>query len=99
MEASYTAEFDAEEQGVLSAQQPHLHTGGAPKHNITHTIEHIKHEISSPDKIELSTNSMRLAGKASVPAGGPFVVVLTGEPLIFSPLVHMTSVPDGGLFV
>ena len=30
----------------------HLHTGGAPEHNITHTIEHIKHEKSTPDMIE-----------------------------------------------
>ena len=47
----YYVETDAEEQGVLSAQYPHFHTGGAPEPNITHTIEHIKHETSSPDKI------------------------------------------------
>ena len=35
---------------------------------------------------------MRLAGKASVPDGGPFIVVLPADgPFIFSPLVHMTS--------
>ena len=35
---------------------------------------------------------MRLAGKASVPNGGPFIVVLPADgPFIFSPLVHMTS--------
>ena len=65
-----------------------------PETNITHTIDHIEHEISSPDKIERRTNSMRLAGKASVPAGGPFIVLLPADgPLIFSPLVHMTFVP------
>ena len=53
-------------------------------------IEHIKHEISSLDKIELSNNSMWLADKASVPAGGPFIVL---------PLVHETAVPAGELFV
>ena len=40
--------------------------------------------------IEISTNSMRLDSKASVPAGGPF---------IFSSLVHNTPVPAGGLFI
>ena len=41
LEASYTAEFDAEDKGVLSAQLTHFHTGGASEHSITHTIEHI----------------------------------------------------------
>ena len=36
---------DAERQGALCAQNLHLHTGGAPEPNITHTIEHIQHEI------------------------------------------------------
>ena len=43
---------------------------------------------------------MRLAGKASVPAGGPCIVLVpVGGPLTFSPLVHKTAVPAGGLFV
>ena len=45
LEALYYAEIDAEKEGVLSAQYPRLHTGGAPEPNITQTIEHIKHEI------------------------------------------------------
>ena len=43
---------------------------------------------------------MRLADKASVPASEPFIVLLpSGGPLIFLPLVHKTSVPAAGLFV
>ena len=49
LETPYTAEFDAEKQGVWSAQYPHLHTSGAPEHNITYTVEHTKkHEMFSP---------------------------------------------------
>ena len=45
LEAPYCAEIDAEDEGVLSAQYPRLHTGGAPETIVTHTIEHTKHEI------------------------------------------------------
>ena len=45
MEALYYAEIDAEEERVLSAQYPRLHTGWVQEPNVTHTIEHIKNEI------------------------------------------------------
>ena len=45
LEAPYYAEIDAEDEGVLSAQYPRLHTRGAPETIVTHTIEHTKHEI------------------------------------------------------
>ena len=41
---------------------------------------------------------MRLAGKASLPAGGPFIFLLpAGGPFILSPLVRKTPMPAGGL--
>ena len=35
LEAPYYADIDAEEQGVLSSQYPHLHTVEAPEPNVT----------------------------------------------------------------
>ena len=41
-----------------------------------------------------------LVDNASVPAGGPFIVLLpAGEPFIFLPLVDNASVPAGGPFI
>ena len=41
-----------------------------------------------------------LVDKASVPAGGPFIVLLpAGGPFIFLPLVDKASVTAGGPFI
>ena len=45
LEAPYYAEIDAEEQGVSSAQYPHVHTSWGSELNIQHTSGHIKHDI------------------------------------------------------
>ena len=50
---------------------------------------------SQPDEslqVELSTNSMRLAGKASVPAGGPFVCFLPAVGPAVGPFVTFWAI-------
>ena len=42
--------------------------------------------------IELKPNSMQLAGKASMPAGGPFIVVLSAGGLAVGPFVYFSAV-------
>ena len=68
LEASNTAEVDGEEQGVLSAQQLHLHTGGAPEYNITTTIAHVIHEMSTLDMVESTFNlAIKYGAKFIIP--------------------------------
>ena len=75
--------------------------------HMVRTIEHssfrcVNKRVPAPRKrlYNSSTNSMRLAGKASMPAGGRFIaLLLAGGPFIFSPLIHKTSVLADGLFV
>ena len=70
------------------------------RHSLKDGICDVPGTTSVSYRTTVSANSMRLAGEASVPAGGPFMVLLpAGGPFIYSPLVHNTSVPVGGLFV
>ena len=99
----FYAEIDAEEDGVLSAQCPRLHTGGAPEPNVTHTIEYIKQKIIERHH-QTGKNQVliRCGWVITLPcllAGRSWFRYLLAGVSNFLPLVHLTSVPAGGLFV